>query len=60
MVKMAQELNFAEGAQAEHAMVEGRNALDCDLALGRYVYGGTIGDGHETGVDDELLMDDGR
>lgn len=32
MVKMAEELDFAERAEAEHAMVERRDALDRDFA----------------------------
>lgn len=33
VVKVAEELDFAESAQTEHGMVKRRDALDCDFAL---------------------------
>ena len=36
-----EELELAEGAQAEHGVVEGRDLLDGDLAAGGPVDGGT-------------------
>ena len=38
MMEMAEELDFAEGAQAEHGMVERCDALDRHLALRRGVH----------------------
>ena len=43
MIEMAEEFDLAESAEAEHAMVEGSDALDCDFALGGDVNGGAIG-----------------
>ena len=40
MVEMAEEFDLAEGAETKHGVVEGRYALDCDLALGGDVKGG--------------------
>ena len=40
MMKVPKELDLAEGAEAEHGMIEGCYALDRDLALGRDVDGG--------------------
>ena len=37
-----EELELSEGAEAEHCMVEGRNALDRNLSPGRYVHRRTI------------------
>jgi hypothetical protein len=34
VVEVAEELDFAEGAETEHGVVEGSYALDCDAALG--------------------------
>ena len=34
MVKVAKELDLAEGAEAKHGVVEGGDALDGDAALG--------------------------
>ncbi len=39
VVEVAQELDFAEGTEAEHRMVEWCDALDSDLALGLEVDG---------------------
>lgn len=38
VVKMPEQLDLAQGAETEHGVVEGRDALDCDLATGRYVH----------------------
>ena len=35
MMEMAEELDFAEGTETEHGVVEGGDALDGDLSLGR-------------------------
>lgn len=35
---MPEQLDLAQGAETEHGVVEGRDALDCDLATGRYVH----------------------
>ena len=43
-MKVAEELDFAEGAETEHGMVEGGDALDGDLALGGNVHGGAEGE----------------
>ena len=42
VVEVTEEFDFAEGAEAEHCMVEGRNALDRNLSPGRYVHRRTI------------------
>ena len=38
-MEVAEELDLAEGAEAKHGMVKGRDALDGHLALGRDVHG---------------------
>lgn len=40
VMKVPEELDLAEGAEAEHGVIEGRYTLDGDLALGRDVDGG--------------------
>lgn len=40
VMKMPEELDLAEGAKAEHGVIEGRYALDGDLALRRDMDGG--------------------
>lgn len=42
VVEVTKELDFSEGTQAEHRMVEGSDALDSDLSLSRNVYRGAI------------------
>ena len=43
VAKVAEQLDLAEGAETEHGVVEGGDALDGDLALGRLVDGGAGG-----------------
>ena len=42
MMEMAEELDFAEGTETEHGVVEGGDALDGDFALGRDVERGAV------------------
>lgn len=45
VMKVTEELDLAEGAEAEHGVIEGCYALDGDLALGRDMDGGAAAAG---------------